>query len=188
MPAVRSAFFPKSYADFVAKLRVPLGFVLVGLFLWTARPDPYSLMWGIPVACLGVFVRGWAAGHLRKDQTLTVSGPYAAVRNPLYVGTVIAAIGLIVAAQSRVVAVLFAVVFLLIYLPKIELEEQHLAGMFPQFADYQKRVPMLLPRFKARPRSAGRFSWAQYRFNREYEAGLGLLVGILYLLGRTFFS
>ena len=79
--------FSKPYADAVAKLRVPCGFVLVVAFLWLSAPTLASLAAGIPVSLLGLALRAWAAGHLEKDSTLTDSGPYAWVRNPLYLGT-----------------------------------------------------------------------------------------------------
>ena len=72
--------FSKPYADAVAKLRVPCGFVLVAAFLWLSTPTLASLAAGIPVSLLGLALRAWAAGHLQKDSTLTDTGPYAWVR------------------------------------------------------------------------------------------------------------
>ena len=118
--------FPKPYADAVAKLRVPFGFVMAATFLWFSDPDGVSLAVGIPVSTLGLALRAWAAGHLEKNRTLAQSGPYARVRNPLYLGTLTVAAGLAIAARRWELAVLFAVVFGLIYLPAVELEEQHL--------------------------------------------------------------
>lgn len=183
-PGVRRQFFPKPYADTVAKLRVFTGFLMVGMFLWLARPDPYSLAYGIPVMALGAFVRGWAAGHLRKNQNLTTGGPYSMVRNPLYVGTAIAAIGMVIAAQRWQLAIVTLIVFAFVYLPVIELEEQHLTKLFPEFAKYQARVPMLLPQFKHRTRGSSAFSWSQYMKNREYEAGLGIAAAAGFLVWR----
>jgi protein-S-isoprenylcysteine O-methyltransferase Ste14 len=183
---VASHFFPKPYADVVAKLRVPFGFVLIALFLWLANPDRFSLLWGLPTALYGLWMRGWAAGHLYKDQNLAVSGPYARVRNPLYVGTLIAGTGLIVAAQSWPLAVVFAVYFGLIFLPVIELEEQHLAKLFPDYRAYQNEVPMLLPLWtRTEAALSRRFSWTQYRRNREYQAGFAMGAAILFLIWKV---
>lgn len=168
-------WFPKPYADFVARLRVPLGFVLVAAFAWLSAPDSRSLAWGLPVAAIGLLLRGWAAGHLAKNERLAVNGPYAHMRNPLYVGTLLAAAGLAIAARQWGLAILFAVVFAFVYLPAIELEEQYLRTLFPEYAAYAERVPMLWPRFRAQ--APGRFEWRLYRRNEEYQALLGFLAG-----------
>ena len=121
--------FPKPYADFVARLRVPCGFVLVAAFAWFSHPDARSLAYGLPVSLVGLAVRAWAAGHLAKNQTLATSGPYAYTRNPLYLGTLLVAAGLAIAARSAGLGALFAVVFVGIYLPVIQLEQQHLTQL-----------------------------------------------------------
>jgi len=176
--------FPKPYADAVAKLRVPGGFVLLAAFLWLSRPSIGSLSAGIPISLLGLALRGWAAGHLEKNTTLTESGPYAWVRNPLYLGTLLAATGLVIASLRWELAILFVTVFFLIYLPVVELEEQHLATLFPAFDAYTKRVPKLLPR-KPGATSGKRFRWSIYRRNEEYQASLGFLAGLAVLLWKV---
>ena len=92
--------FPKSYADRVAKLRVPFGFLLVATFAWFSQPSITSLAIGIPVSLCGLALRAWAAGCLAKNAQLAQSGPYAWVRNPLYVGTLLVAAGLVLASRS----------------------------------------------------------------------------------------
>ncbi len=72
---MRRYWFPKRYADAVARLRVPCGFLLVVAFAWFAAPSPVSLAAGLPVAAVGLWLRGWAAGHLAKNQALATSGP-----------------------------------------------------------------------------------------------------------------
>jgi protein-S-isoprenylcysteine O-methyltransferase Ste14 len=175
----------------VAKLRVLFGFVMAAAFLWFSAPDAISLAIGVPISTLGLGLRAWAAGHLEKNRTLAQSGPYAMVRNPLYMGTLTVAAGLAVAARRWELAVLFAVVFGLVYLPAVELEEQHLRGLFPEFAEYANRVPRLIPRFggdeAATPvQEAGRpFQFDVYRRNREYEALAGFMVGVMFLVWKA---
>ncbi len=176
--------FPKPYADLAARLRVPFGFVLLAAFIWLSSPTPQSLLFGLPVSVLGLWLRAWAAGHLAKNQILTTGGPFAWVRNPLYLGTLTAAAGIAIASRSAPLAFLFAVFFLLLYLPAIELEEQHLRQLFAGFEDYAARVPMLLPR-PPRGRSAARFQWPLYRRNQEYKALLGFLLGVAALIWKT---
>ena len=107
-----STFFPKPYADFVAKLRVPAGFLLLVAFAWFSAPTRESALLGTLLSLPGLLLRGWAAGHLRKDSTLTTSGPYAFIRNPLYAGTLLVAAGMAYAAQQWPLAILFGAVFL----------------------------------------------------------------------------
>src|SRR4051812_27613666 len=93
-------WFPKAYADFAQRLRAPSGFVLAAAFAFWCAPSPESLAWGVAVSIAGLVLRGWAAGHLAKNQTLATSGPYAHTRNPLYVGTLLVAAGLAIAARQ----------------------------------------------------------------------------------------
>jgi protein-S-isoprenylcysteine O-methyltransferase Ste14 len=181
--------FPKPYADAVAKLRVLFGFVMVAAFLWFSAPDAASLGVGLPVAALGLALRAWAAGHLEKNLALAGSGPYARVRNPLYLGTLTAAAGLAIASRRWELAALFAAVFGLVYLPVVELEEQHLRELFPEFEDYARRVPRLIPSLSP-DREKGRkpFQWAVYRRNREYEALAGFLAGVSVLVWKAMYN
>jgi protein-S-isoprenylcysteine O-methyltransferase Ste14 len=177
------SLFPKPYADRVARLRVATGFVLVAAFGWFSQPTFCSLIWGLPVSALGLLLRGWATGYLEKNIRLAESGPYAYVRNPLYLGTLLVAAGLVIATRRWLLAVLFAAVFILIYLPVIELEEQHLRHLFPTFEAYAQRVPALWPTRPA-SQSGARFQWALYVRNREYQALLGWLAGIALLVAK----
>ena len=177
------ANFPKPYADRVAKLRVPFGFLLVAAFAWFSHPTVVSLWSGLPLSVMGLALRAWAAGHLAKNAQLARSGPYASVRNPLYIGTLLVASGLVLASRSAGLGMLFAAVFGLIYLPVIQLEEQHLRTLFPEFAAYARQVPALLPRPR---RSTGPpFSRQLYLKNREYEAFLGFLAGVALLIWKA---
>jgi protein-S-isoprenylcysteine O-methyltransferase Ste14 len=179
MPA-EAMIFPKPYADFVQRLRVPAGFLLLITFAVLSRPSLNSLAIGLPIAVLGLLLRGWAAGHLAKNQKLAMSGPYARMRNPLYAGTLTTALGIVIAARDLWLAALFAIVFLLVYLPAIELEEQHLRVLFQEYAAYAARIHRFLPIAKW-PGSADRFAWALYRRNEEYKAAIGFLIAAAWL-------
>jgi hypothetical protein len=158
------------------RLRVKLGFVAGALYLWLADPTAPSICAGAAVAAVGVLLRGLAAGHLTKDSALTTTGPYAATRNPLYLGSIIIAAGLALAALSAWVVVMFAVMFAVVYLPVIRSEETFLAARFPEYADYCRRVPRLIPRLGALAQATRDFAWARYRRHREYSALLGTAV------------
>ena len=131
--------FPKRYADTVARLRVPSGFLIVAVFAWFSHPTHFSLLAGLPVALCGLALRAWAAGCLAKNRELATGGPYAYTRNPLYIGTLLVAAGLAVASRNVFLGVLFAAVFLFVYLPVIQLEEQHLRKLFPEYAGVRRR-------------------------------------------------
>ena len=178
--------FSKAYADRVAKLRVPSGFLIVLVFALLSHPTFESLAIGFPISIAGLALRGWAAGCLAKDSRLATGGPYGHVRNPLYVGTLLVAIGLVVASRNIWLGVLFAGVFFLIYLPVIQLEEQHLRELFADFDVFARHVPALLPRIPRWKEARGPgFSAALYRKNREYQAAMGFAMGALYLIWRA---
>ncbi len=181
---MRRYWFPKPYADLVARLRVPAGFLLAGAFAWFAAPTARSLAFGLPLAALGLLLRGWAAGHLAKNERLAESGPYAHVRNPLYLGTLTVAAGLALAAGRWPLAALFALAFGLVYLPVIELEEQHLRKLFPEYADYAERVPMLWPRL-THAGANNRFRGSLSLKNQEYQALVGFLAGAAFLIWKA---
>ena len=175
--------FPAGYAHLAARLRVPLGFLLVIAFGWLSRPSMLSLAIGFPVAILGLLLRGWAAGHLEKNIRLATSGPYAWVRNPLYLGTILVATGLVIASRRPVLTLPFALAFVLVYLPAVQREEEYLRELFGDFDEYSRTVPGFLPR---RPTGApaGRFRMDLYWRNEEYKALLGFLAGAAWLIAK----
>jgi protein-S-isoprenylcysteine O-methyltransferase Ste14 len=174
--------FPKRYADAVARLRVPTGFLLVAVFGWFSQPSPRSLAIGAAVAIAGLALRAWAAGCLAKNQQLATGGPYSYTRNPLYLGTLLVAAGLTIASRNVGLAVLFAAVFLFVYLPVIQLEEQHLRRLFPDYAGYAESVPAIWPRLRRTPVARpATFRWALYLRNQEYNAAAGFAAGMALL-------
>jgi len=174
-------FFPKPYADFAQRLRAPSGFLLLAAFAWWAAPTAQSLAIGAPLSIAGLLLRGWAAGHLAKNERLAAGGPYAYTRNPLYLGTALVAVGLVVASRQPALAVLFMAAFVLVYLPVIELEEQHLRDLFPEYEEYARRVPRLGFKMPVQ-RSTETFRLALYRKNEEYKAAAGFLAAVALLI------
>jgi protein-S-isoprenylcysteine O-methyltransferase Ste14 len=175
--------FPKPYADAVARLRVPSGFLIVAVFAWFSQPTAHSLELGLPISLLGLALRAWAAGCLAKNRELATGGPYAYTRNPLYLGTLLVAAGLAVAARSLGLGALFAAVFVFVYLPVIQNESEYLHVLFRGYGDYAAAVPLLLPRLT--PHRQGKmnpFRFSLYLTNQEYNAGVGFAAGMLFLL------
>jgi protein-S-isoprenylcysteine O-methyltransferase Ste14 len=171
----------------VQRWRVPLGFLVAALFIVLARPRPLTLILGGAVAVCGLLVRAWASGHIRKNDMLAVSGPYAYTRNPLYLGTFILGLGFTIAAAGGwllffLLGGIFAALFLGIYLPVMRVEALTLAQLFGEdYERYAAAVPLLFPRLT--PYGAGeggrrlKFDMNLYLRYREYRAALGLLVG-----------
>jgi protein-S-isoprenylcysteine O-methyltransferase Ste14 len=168
----------RGWQKIARRARVPLGFVVAAVFLVFARPTWTTLACSLVLIVPGLWLRGYAAGYVKKNTELTRTGPYAYTRNPLYLGSMSIAAGFAVAAGRLWLAVLLVVMFLAIYLPTILSEEEFLRGMFPQFEEYAERVPRLLPRltparFEDTERGMGRFSPERYRRHREYNASIG---------------
>lgn len=158
------------------RIRVPLGFVFAAVFLWLARPTQLFLALSLLLVAPGLLLRGFASGYVKKNAELTTTGPYAYTRNPLYLGSILMAVGFAFAARSFWIALVLVALFLAIYLPVIRSEEQYLRSVFPGFDDYAARVPRLIPRLMpARQPQAepGAFSPALYRKHREYNALIG---------------
>jgi protein-S-isoprenylcysteine O-methyltransferase Ste14 len=155
------------------RIRVPLGFLLAILYIWLARPCWRSIALGTLVALPGVLLRALASGHVKKNEELTTSGPYAYTRNPLYLGSLIMAVGFAIAARSLWILFLMLVMFFAIYLPVIRGEEDFLRKTFPTFDAYAHNVPRLLPRLTAFGDAPASFSSALYWQHREYNAILG---------------
>lgn len=163
---------------FARRARVPLGFVVAAIFLMFARPSVHSLAWSLLLVLPGIWLRGYAAGYVKKNAELTRTGPYAYTRNPLYLGSMGIAFGFAVASGRWWLGVVLAVMFLAIYVPTILSEETYLRETFQGFAEYAQCVPRLLPRLTAArfdgvDTGAGRFDAERYRHHREYNAGMG---------------
>ncbi len=184
VPSRRRYWFPKHYSDAVQRLRVPMGFAMAAAFIWLAGPSARSLQLAAPLIVAGLGIRAWAAGYLAKNRELATGGPYRHVRNPLYLGTLLAAAGFALAGRQPLLIPVFALVFLLVYVPAIELEEQKLRELFADFDDYVDAVPMILPR-GPKIDSTDRFDLRLYRKNEEYNALLGALVAGAYLVWKA---
>ncbi|HEY2857418.1 MAG TPA: isoprenylcysteine carboxylmethyltransferase family protein [Terracidiphilus sp.] len=171
------------------RIRVPLGFLVAALYvfeLWRRTPSPRAMAWSLILVVPGLWLRGYASGYVKKNQELTTTGPYAHVRNPLYLGSILMAAGFAVALESWVVGAALAVMFVAIYVPVIASEERFLRVAFPGFGEYCSRVPRLIPRLTAARTPGddrqGRFFLPLYRKHREYNALLGVVLLYLALL------
>ena len=173
-------------AKWIARWRVRLGYLLAIAVLFFARPNPKSVAVGATIGIVGLWLRAYAAGYLKKQEVLTTTGPYAYTRNPLYLGSAVLAAGAAWAMHSWISAAILGVYFTIVYYVVMRREESELRGHFCEAFDvYARRVPLFFPRLipaRIEGSSAGAFSFAQYRKNHEYQAALGFIFLLCFLL------
>lgn len=179
--------------SWLQRARVPLGFVVGGLYLWLARPNPTTLGVGAVVALAGVLVRAWAAGHIVKNGRLATTGPYAHTRNPLYVGSFLIACGFAVMAQPWLLVVV-AAFWTLVYGPVMRREAAHVRALHTTAYDtWAAGVPMFVPRLTPwragdrRPSSeaGSRFDPRLYLYHKEWQAGLVYVLAVVWMTYRV---
>lgn len=172
--------------ELLNRLRVRAGSVLAIAVLVLARPDWTSVLRGALIAAIGLGIRAWASGHLRKEKALAVSGPYRYSRNPLYLGNFLLGAGVVVTARSWWVLAFFAAYFGVFYPLIILRERERMRQLFPEeYEEYGKRVPLFFPSLRRRNRATpARFSGALYIQNKEYRALTGAAVFWLLLAAK----
>jgi protein-S-isoprenylcysteine O-methyltransferase Ste14 len=179
-----------SWSRIAKRIRVPLGFAFAALYLWLARPTFAFMALSLILVIPGIWLRGYASGYVKKNSELTVTGPYAHTRNPLYLGSMLIAFGFALASRSIWIALALAVLFAVIYVPVIRSEEAFLRSMFAGFDAYAAQVPRLLPRLSPAKISGidpGSFSVELYRKHREYNALIGAVAIYAALALRIYF-
>jgi len=171
-----------TWSRIARRIRVPLSFFAAIAYVWLARPSWISLVAGTLVVLPGLLLRGLASGHLQKDRELAVSGPYAYTRNPLYLGSLIMSAGFALAARSWWIVAILLLIFVLIYAPVIAGEERFLSQTFPEYTQYARLVPRILPRLTAYSSKNNGFSSARYWKHREYQATVGCVAMLVILI------
>jgi hypothetical protein len=168
---------------YVARLRVPSGFLIVFVFGWFSRPTVESLWLGLPVAVGGPAGARMGGGVSRQESAARHLGTVCVYAQPALLGTLLVAAGLVIAARSVWLGVLFASVFLFVYLPVIRVGGAAPAPPVSRVRTLRAEVPILWPRFGGSRGNA--FRLALYWKNQEYQAALGLLAGALYLVWKV---
>ena len=136
-----------------------------------------SLWIGAIISLAGALLRLWAAGHIVKGKVLTRTGPYAFSRNPLYLGSFFMALGIIIGGQGYWLLLLFALFFLVLYIPVMRAEEQELLnGYGDAFVEYSKKVSLFFPRFRPASYPVSGFLWSRVVRNREHRTIIGLIL------------
>ncbi len=147
--------------------------------------------WGLPLVLMGEGLRTWAAGHLVKDERLTVGGPYAHLRNPLYLGSLLSAFGFLVIIGDPLLAAAFIAAALAVYLPTVRQEEDYLRRLHGEAYDqYRRAVPAILPRLRRAPLDhpglhSRPFAWRWVWVNEEHRTWLALAILFALLAARA---
>ena len=175
----------------VQRWRVPLGFACGAVFFYFARPRLVVLFIGGGIAIMGLALRAWAAGHIRKNDALATSGPYAYTRNPLYLGSFILGLGFTISSGRPWLGLLFAALFLGIYLPVMRVEATTMVQLFGEdYTRYANDVPLFFPRlkrYKDQKTEGTKFDPSLYFRYREYQAAAGLVLAWCLLALISFF-
>jgi len=173
---------------FICRWRVRAGTLgVIGVIIFS-RPAWKPLLAGFGLSLLGLGLRAWAAGHLRKEKVLAVSGPYRRTRNPLYLGSLLIGVAMAVGAWSWGAAAILAAYFLVFYPVVISEERKRMKSLFPaEYEAYGKRVPLFFPSFRKAPAYQNSpFSRALYRKNKERRALIGTIVFWIVLIARIY--
>jgi protein-S-isoprenylcysteine O-methyltransferase Ste14 len=152
------------------------------VLVWLAHPSVFSFSVGIVLIALGECVRLWAAGHLQKNEVLTTTGPYAFVKNPLYVGSLLIMLGFGLMARNYWLLAIGLAVFVVYYAPyKKQREGDRLRERFGQgWVDYDDAVPDFLPSLQAYPkRGTERWRSRLVIDNSEHSTAIAVVVGVL---------
>lgn len=177
----------RQFKEILYAWRVRTGLIGIILVAILANPDGTSLVAGFAVCLPGLFLRAWAAGHLRKDEELAVSGPYRGTRNPLYLGNLVIGSGIVITSRSLWVLGIVTIYFFLFYPLIIQMEVEKMRSLFPrEYAEYSHKTPLLFPlRRASSPSKKRKFSWESYLKNKEWRALLGTIIFWLIMLAKV---
>lgn len=165
--------------------RIAISLVGSALLLIFARPSLLSLIAGLFFVLAGAAWRTWSSGYVQKNRELSMDGPYAYVRHPLYVGNFLLGFGFSVMANRWFLILAFVVLFYVLYVSVIDEEEKTLKSRFgDSYLEYSRNVPAFVPHFGKRGPQTGHFTWALVRQHREHQTWFGIVGGICLLAAK----
>lgn len=170
----------RKWRRFAAHNRVRVTIILGLLYLAFSVPTAGGLVVGSVLIAGGQGIRFWATGYLEKNVRLANGGPYRIVRHPLYLGSFVMGLGLVVVASAAVWwLVAYLLLFIGFFLPAIHVEELRLQSIFgAEYQDLMVEVPGLMPRpFRLRVDTvpiAASFSWERVVANREFRSAFAM--------------
>ena len=171
----------------ISRLRLPFTYIMAMLAIVYA-PSKLFLP-ALALIVLGMLIRIWAAGHVVKRDKLSEGGPYAYMRNPLYFGSFLGALGAFLLIQNWWLLLVFVVGFAFFYGNTIRSEENYLIERYKdQFEEYKRTVPVFIPRIKpATSVKDSEFAWQGVVRNGEHKALCWSLIAVLGIVVRAYF-
>lgn len=161
---------------------------IVALLLVVSLSQPWrlpQLFWpGAGLAGLGILLRLWASGHVKKDKELATDGPYALVRHPLYLGNHLIFLGFCLTSGLWWSGFLWLLVTAVYYPPAIRHEDAKLEGLFGEaWRSWAAATPAILPRWR-RPAVSltGQWSLPQSLKANGEPIIAAVLIGLLWLV------
>jgi protein-S-isoprenylcysteine O-methyltransferase Ste14 len=157
----------------------------LAMVLLLARPNVFSIIFGTIIVAAGEGIRVWASGHLIRNDEVTTSGPYAYIRDPLYLGRLLLLIGFCVMGWKYDLILLLVGlgVFFIYYMPrKYGKEMSRLENIFGEdYRDYASYTPSLIPRLRPYHKARKR-PWRFDLFWKENREQYFLLLAIIFFL------
>jgi len=133
---------------FFQKLRVPFALAAAGLLITYAEPRMF--LPALFVSLAGELLQAWCFGTLDKKQELAATGPYALVRNPMYLGRYFLILGALLLTGSAWIPLPFTVLYYFYMVNRVRREETVLREIFGrEYEEYCSGVPRFLPSLKA---------------------------------------
>ena len=163
------------------RLRFAVTYPFIVFLAFFCNSDSRSVINAIWLIIAGFFIRIWANGYAIKLEKLTTSGPYAFVRHPLYLGTMLIICGFIVMLRAYYVGILFIAIIVAVYYRTIKNEEGMLEKKFKDlYIDYRKRVPAIVPTiFPYRLGEKWSFSLRRLIKSKEYKPFIWVVIIII---------
>lgn len=160
------------------KLRFAILYPFGLLAVFFSHPSDKLFLISAGLIILGLLIRVWSNGYAIKMDSLTTSGPYAYVRNPLYSGTILIVMGFAFMFDSVYLGLALVLVTLFVYINTISKEEKMLEAKFKDsYLDYKSKVPALF--FTPLPYKQGEkwgFSMKRLIDSKEYKPFIWVIV------------
>jgi len=175
LTAIRSAFNHPGLRSVLVRLRVPLAIIAIAVAIPFLKRD--WLAAGFLVSMLGELIQLWSFASLDKNSDLAIRGPYAMVRNPMYLGRFFIIFGFLMLLANVWILVVYTLVYWFYMDTRVEREEAHLRPIFgARYEDYCRQVHRFIPGPPLAGQPVAYWSWQLFRQNNATVNLLGTLV------------
>lgn len=178
LETVNRVFNNPTLRKLLVRSRVPIGIVVVGALIWNM--DPRWLLQGFLVSMFGEVVQLWCFASLDKGRTLAFNGPYAFVRNPMYLGRYFILLGGLMLLGNPWVLVAFTVLYYFYMVNRVRREEEYLRGPLGEpYEDYLRTVNRFLP---GTPKPGSRIAFWDWRLLKRNHGVTNLVATLAFWL------